>query len=311
MNQEFFNKQRMLGLIYGLAAGLAFAFLCWGVDALILARAHGSFPWIKLLPGLVICLIAGGLAGWLTMRTESHGLALLLWLGLAALFSWLALWIQVSSTPYLLRLLNPALRNYLEYPVINSQNQYWLVGFLVMGLAAVICGLLEINLVKGALLSSSGISLVAPFFLTLVIFGVAGSGMDYMINTHFRTPLVVLDELIDFAYDHKDAPVDPKIAREKRLSSVRDLTDLMDRERELTVIAYDRDLGQVDIMVNFNGLWARCSVIYNQPLNCNRISTIPGLIDADESLKPVRTSGMGSNFEKIKLANFATFVTPK
>jgi len=308
MNQEFYNKQRMLGLAYGLVAGLAFAILCWGIDAISLARANGSFPWIKILPGLVLSLSAGGLAGWITIRSESHWLALALWLGLAALFSWLTLWLQISSTPFLLKLFNPALQNYLEYPSINNQFQYWLVGFLILGLASMICGLLEINLIKGALLSSSGISSVAPIVLTLVVFGVAGSAMDYMLNTHFRTPVVVLNDLIDFAYDNKDVDVAPKIAREKRLSAVKDLTDLMDRKRDLTVIAYDRDLGQIDVLVNFNGLWVRCTVIYNQPVYCKRISTIPGIIDVNGASKPLRSLWVWDESKKMDFWDPAPFV---
>jgi hypothetical protein len=311
MNPEFYNKQRMLGLAYGLVAGLAFAILGWGIDALSLAGANGSFPWIKFLPGLIFSLMAGGLAGWVTMRTESHWVALGLWLGLAALLAWLMIWLQIQSAPYLLKLFNPALQNYLEYPSINNQSQYWLVGFLILGLASLICGLLEINLVKGALLSSSQISSVLPIILTLVVFGVAGSALDYMLNTHFRNPVIVLDELIDFAYENKDVEVAPKLAREKRLAAVRDLTDLMDRKRTLTVIAYDRELGQVDVLVNFSGMWVRCTVIYNQPVYCKRISTIPGIIDVNESGKisgSPRALGEGSELNFRGFRNPTTFV---
>lgn len=287
MNQEFFSKQRKLGLLYGLIAGLAFAVFCWGIDMVALARANNSFPWVKFLPGLVFCLILCGLVGWLTIFTENHWVALISWLGAAALLSWLTVWLQVSSTPFLLRLLSPGLLNYLEYVIINQQFQYWLVGFMVIGLAALICGLLEINLVKAALLSASGISKVAPMLLSLVLFSVVGSSLDYMVNIHFRTPVVVLDQLIEFAYDNRDVEVPIKIAREKRLSAVKGLEDLIERKRDLTLIAYDRDLGQMDILVDFSGVWVRCTVIYNQPVFCKRISSIPGIIDVNETGKPI------------------------
>jgi hypothetical protein len=311
MNQEFLTRQRILGLAYGLAAGLAFSILCWGVDAITLFTANGTFPWLKVLPGLIISLISGGLVGWLTTRTENHLLAVFAWLGLAALFSWLTIWMQISATPYLLRLLSPALRNYLEYPSLNGESQYWLIGFLIMGLAAVICGLLEINLIKNALLSSSGISSLTPFFLVLILFSVAGSGMDYMINTHFRQPVVVLNDLIDFAYQNKDVEVPVKVAREKHLSAVKDFIDLMDRERKLTVVAYDREMGQMDVMVDFHGLWVRCTVIYNQPVFCKQISTIPGLIDVDETHLPVIFRGTGPETQGLNLGNSTTFVILK
>ena len=109
---------------------------------------------------------------------------------------------------------------------------------------------------------------------------------------------------------NKDTEVPKKIAREKHLSAVKDFTDLMDSQRDLTVIAFDRDMGQVDVLVNFNGMWVRCSVIYNQPVFCKRISTIPGIIDVDESTRPVRLPQARGESIKVNFIDSATIVIP-
>src|SRR4030065_2140159 len=71
------KRQRLrLGLIYGMVAGLAFALLTWGLDAWLLVRANATYPWVKFIPGVIICINSGGLAGWLTMLFEKHGMAL-------------------------------------------------------------------------------------------------------------------------------------------------------------------------------------------------------------------------------------------
>jgi len=62
------KRKQKAGLLYGLAAGLAFAIFTWGVDAFLLACAHGVFPWVNFVPGLVIGLVSSALVGWLTAR---------------------------------------------------------------------------------------------------------------------------------------------------------------------------------------------------------------------------------------------------
>jgi hypothetical protein len=58
MRSEVSHKKQVAGVLYGLAAGLAFAIFAWGLDALQLAAAHGAYYWVKFVPGLVICLAA-------------------------------------------------------------------------------------------------------------------------------------------------------------------------------------------------------------------------------------------------------------
>jgi len=59
------DRKQLVGLLFGLTAGLAFSVFAWGVDGLVLAGAHGAYPWVKFIPGLIISLIGGGLVGWL------------------------------------------------------------------------------------------------------------------------------------------------------------------------------------------------------------------------------------------------------
>ena len=68
MNTETRRKKLVAGLFYGLAAGFAFALFTWGIDAYKLAQANGAFYWVRFVPGLLICLIAGALVGWLTVH---------------------------------------------------------------------------------------------------------------------------------------------------------------------------------------------------------------------------------------------------
>ena len=72
MNNSTRKKNLFMGLVYGLTAGFAFAFFAWGLDAIMLLRAHAAFPWVKFIPGMLICTVAGGLVGWVTIKVQKR-----------------------------------------------------------------------------------------------------------------------------------------------------------------------------------------------------------------------------------------------
>ena len=117
------KRKHVAGLLYGLAAGLAFAIFAWGVDAILLARANGIFTWVKFFPGLIISLLSGALVGWLTARFERVWLSLLLWLLQALLFAHMVIWLPIKVAPRIISLFNPALGEFLKYPLHNELNQ--------------------------------------------------------------------------------------------------------------------------------------------------------------------------------------------
>jgi len=99
--------------------------------------------------------------------------------------------------------------------------------------------------------------------------GIAGLGVDDMINKPFREPVQVLDNLFDFAIANHGKEVDITLARKKHLSAVEDITDLLlINGRRITLIGFDPMLGQLDFLVDFHGTWVRCTTIYSQPTDC-------------------------------------------
>ncbi len=269
---EFTGRKQLFGLLYGLVSGFAFALFAWGVDAWLLHQAHTSFWWIKFSVGLLICLSAGGLVGWYTIYTGSHWQALLVWGGLAFLLSRVLTWLPLSATPYLLKSLDPSLKSFLQYTPLDALFQFHLFGFFIIGLAAVICGLLEINLVDQALLSPSGAAPVMMLALCLVLFGLAGSASDYLVNVNFREPVQVVDDLIQYAADHEGQEIPRATARKLHLSAVRNISSLLQKPRSLNLVGFDSHLGQMDILVNFDGLLVKCTTIYAQPTDCKLLA---------------------------------------
>lgn len=272
MNTNLAKQKSLSGLIYGATGGLAFAIFAWGVDAGLLAQAHATYFWAKFIPGLLICLLAGGLAGWLTIRFNRHLAALILWSLLALLFAWLVIWLPLEAAPNIQTTLNPSLAQWLRYSEVDQLFQFQITAIIVIGFAAIISGLLEINLVENTSTP------VVIMLVGLIAFGLAGSACDQLVNLHLREPIEVIDNLIQFAADHQGQKVPIETAREIHLSAlnaVTDLDDLLQKSRQLTLITFDPSMGMMDILVDFEGALVICTAIHAQPTNCTRLSGSP------------------------------------
>jgi hypothetical protein len=268
MNLAVKRKKLKLGFLYGLFSGLAFTILAWGVDAWLLARAHSTYPWVKVLPGLFICALAGGITGWLTIRIDRHAIALLLWSILAFVFSWLAIWLPFTGAPALIERLDPALVQYFHFSQVKDITQFTWGNLVTIGLAAMLAGLLEINLVQQASVSPNAASAVGAFLVATILFTGVGSATDHMINTNLREPIQVLDKLLDFAWENAGVEVPRQTARKMHLSAVSQLDEVIDKQRSLTLAGFDENIGIVDVLVDFEGRMVKCQVIYAQPTDC-------------------------------------------
>jgi len=241
MTSAIHHKKLVLGFIYGSAGGAAFAIFAWGIDAWLLMRANAALPLAKFIPGLLLCVPAGGLAGWLTMRANKHRTAVLFWGLLALLFTWLCIWLPMNGTAYFIKLLNPSVAPYLAYSNIGAMAliQFRALSFIVIGFAAIVCGLLEINLIDQALLSPYGMASVTMLVVCVALFALAGSALDHVINTSFREPVLVVNDLIQFAAENQGHEVPVDVARSKHLSAVDDLDEVLQESYQLTLVTFD------------------------------------------------------------------------
>lgn len=96
-----------IGTVYGMVVGLSFAAATWGIDGYRLSQAYAFHPWLKFIIGAVICMLAGGLAGWLVARLEKGILALPFYLAASVVFSWLTLALPFQIFPKVLLWLDP------------------------------------------------------------------------------------------------------------------------------------------------------------------------------------------------------------
>ena len=275
MSTKVREKKLRLGFFYGMVAGLSYALFTWGADAWQLAHANAAYYWSKLIPGLVICLLAGGLVGWLTLLIERHGPAILMWALLGGLYTWLAIWLPMTGSPTIIRQLDPGIARWFDFSVVQSLGQINLISLFVVGGVAIIGGLLEINLVTQATLSPYISGSLGALVVCIILFGLGGSAIDHMINTNFREPVQVVNELLQFAQDNAGVAVPKATARAMHLSSARHLGGLIQKPRQLFLVGYNGDLGMMDVLVDFSGTPVKCTTIYSQPTDCVILSTNP------------------------------------
>lgn len=269
------SRKQLVGLFFGLTAGLAFAVFAWGVDGFLLARAHGAYPWVKFIPGLLFCLVGGGLVGWLTVRMHNSLLRIVLWLLFALLLSKLFLWLPIKATPIIIGWFDSYLGNFLNYPLYQDFNHVQWVGFVVIVLISLLCGLLENVLIEQALFTTGTFSVAIPLVISFVFFCLAGSTIDGIYNKKIRQPILAVDNLIQFAVENTNNEVSAETRRAMHLAAVNTIKDLLPYDRSLILSNYDQLLGQIDVLVKFNGSWVKCTTVYNQVTFCKLVFDLP------------------------------------
>jgi len=267
---NFFSNDRLAraGLIYGLFAGFALAAALWGWDALLLWQARAMLPWARFLIGLAACLLTFGLAGWLTMRLEKALLGALFWLLAALVPAIFTPLLTFSIWPWLAPLLNPDLVGRLNLPIADSQGVFSSVNAVVFGVTALILGAVEVPMVEQTRLSTAAGALTGPVILAMTVFTLAGLFADSTMHARLRTPLISLNRTIQFIAANDLTQVDKALARKMHTGALNQFKDRAGLPYQMIVTNYNSTFDQVDILVNFDGVWAYCITAAEQPSYC-------------------------------------------
>lgn len=267
-------KQRM-GMLYGIAVGLSFAAATWGVDGFLLSQASAFYPWLKFIMGAILCMIAGGIVGWLVAKSEKALVGLLLYLVLALVFSWLIVALPFQIFPRVVSFLDPETGSLLNYPFYEGFGSRFVIAIAWISLFVALVGVLQIPLTEPATFSTSFFGKIAPLLVCSVVMFINGVIVDTLNNEPLRTALLHLNNTIEFSVDHLGQEVDRATARTMRMSSLRAVQDVIDQPRQLIVGSYDQFLDQIHVLVRFGDTWTDCTVVYNQPSFCKYVEPSP------------------------------------
>lgn len=262
-----FAQRERAGLLYGLFSGLALACAAWGWDAFQLWQAQGLLPWARFALGLLASLTLCGLAGWLTMRLRKPALAVLFWLLAVLPLAWLTYALTFQLWPSLAVTFFPDLAGRLAFP---QEEQGVFIGFLalVLALTAILVGLFEIPLLEQTFFSAAAGAIVGPVTLAMTLFLLSGLVADNTMNARLRGPVLNLNHTIEFVATHDLAQVDKTTRRNMHIGALNDFLPLVKAPRRLMVAFFNLPYDQVDILVNFDGVWAYCYTSAAQPTYC-------------------------------------------
>jgi hypothetical protein len=269
---DILKTRHHFGIVFGIATGLAFAAATWGGDAITMSSIHAYQPWLKLIVGILVCAPVGGLAGWLSARLDKPLFSALLWLTAAAVFAWLSTINSFRIFPALVTQIDPEFQSFVNYTVYENLGTRTALAYMWTGIFGLLVGVLQLPLSEGAVFSASHGSKVITLLVPILVMGLCGVIVDNLNNEPFRSPLIALHRVVEFAIETRGQEIDPKLARDMRRSTVRAIEDWLGRPYYFIVASFDRELGQIHVYANFGGDWADCTVVYNQPSFCKPLS---------------------------------------
>src|SRR5688500_16240570 len=163
------RSKHIFGLWFGVALGLTFSIFAWGIDAFLLNRMNGLFPWLKFLGGVIPCVVVGGFIGWLSARLDKPLFAMLLWAAAASVFAWLTVSLPLQITPRILSLADAGIKDLLHYTNYEAFSIRFGVAYIWIAIFVSLAGLLQIHLSVSDVFSSSFFFIVFPNHYLLFI----------------------------------------------------------------------------------------------------------------------------------------------
>lgn len=272
---DIVHARHVYGMWFGTTLGLGFSIAAWGIDAIWLDRANALLPWLKFVVGMILCMLAGGLTGWLSARLNRPIWSVLLWLATASVFARLTVWLPFWITPRLLSIMEPELQKFLHYTYYEEFSSRIGLAYVWIAIFAALAGLLQLPLSDSAVFSTSLLGRIMPILVCLVLMGIGGIIVDSLNNEPLRSAIGTLNETIQFSLDHEGKEIDPADSRRMHLGALRAIEDIVTPRRKLVISGYDEVFGKVQVLVRFEDAQAECQVFYNQPVFCKALAGLP------------------------------------
>jgi len=253
----------------GVLCGCVFAAVAWGYDGYLLSKAHAALPWLKLALGLPPCAAVGGLAGWLTMKMSNMFTRMALWVAVAIFFSYLTSLIPFTLSPIIYRWSFPAVSERIIYNASVAISARRFITIVMTIVFLFIAGLIFENVNDSVRNARSIGGVVFSVIFLLAFFAGAGYTADSNFNVDLRTPILALDEKLDYVASVNAATLSDVEARAIRRFTKLDV-DLQSPRR--TVIAtFDEYISQMIVVVDFDGTLAECSVMNGRASSCKMV----------------------------------------
>jgi hypothetical protein len=261
--------KKRVALYSGMGLGGYLALVLWGYDAIILTSSHGYLSWLKLAIGLLISITLGGFIGWLAVRSGRLLISTILWL-----FYGLIITSLVSVLPYqvmnsLIRFLNPLLGKELNYPPLDNFGATFALTAFIAAVATLLTGVLFDYMVESATHNPGILNRIVLFLVPLFLLGVMGFSLDLLYNAPMRTPVQVMSESIQTARIHPELFTARPAAGTRSIYGLRPIRQVLGTDYQISVAVYEPLLENIQLLVDFDGIWANCSESFGRINYCS------------------------------------------
>src|SRR6185295_10153509 len=99
---------------------------------------------------------------------------------------------------------------------------------------------------------------------------IGGNTMDNLNNELLRSPIDAMNSTIQFFIDHRGEDIPSADIRRMHLASLRTVEDWVTPERKFIISGYDKDFGDVQVLVRFQNAWTECEVFIASRLDVSR-----------------------------------------
>jgi hypothetical protein len=264
MSHQIKQDKLRMGIWFGLAAGLVFSFVLWGLDAIGLAKANAYLPWAKLAMGVLPAVGIFTLAGWLSAKYENGLLSFAFWLVGGFLVYFFACHLPFEGLTLFYKIFKPDLAARIDYSFTRGLSAHTFVTMAICMVASGICGVFFGILSDNAAISASPAGVIVPLIIWSVLFVATATVIDIEIQQRLRDPIVALNALVEKRVDSLTNPVSRIQARKAHLFALNPIIDMIEQPRKLLLAGYDDTLIQTNVLVNFGGDWAECIIIADQ-----------------------------------------------
>jgi hypothetical protein len=258
------ESKAKLSIWFGLAAGLVYSICLWGIDAIKLMNANAYYPWAKfamgVLPVVGICI----LASWLSNRIGNTLVNLLIWLVTGFLICVFACFLSIKGITIFYNLVDPGLAARVHYSFYASLYARTIMTCVVCTVMSAIGGVFFGFLLENANNSSAMAGVLFSILIWCLFFASSASAVNVMVATPLCAPVSAVDRLIEKWYVNEVTPYSKVEARELHLSSLKTIKDLLHQPRKLILADFDTTLVQTSVQLNFDGVWAECTIIADQ-----------------------------------------------
>jgi hypothetical protein len=268
---DVLRAKHTYGIWFGAAIGLTFSIFAWGIDAFLLDRMNGLYPWLKFLGGVLPCIVVGGFTGWISARLDNPFFSLILWGVAAAVFAWLTVGLQLQITSRILSLMEPGILDLLHYMDGEADSLRFGVAYLWLAIFVLLIAILQIPLSDSAVFSTSLFGKIGPMLIPLGLMAVCGMVLDSMNNELLRSSIDAVNTPIQFLLDNRGKQIDVADSRRLHLGALRAVDDLVTREHKFLVSGYDHVLEQVQVLARFENAWVECELVSNQLVQCEKV----------------------------------------